>query len=121
MLELLLQSPPARRAAAQGAAAWSYKRQEVQSASPLQAILLAYEAAIAACLRQDLSRALEALTVLRGALDFARGGDIAARLQSLYLYCEARAREGRFGETAGILRELRDAWAQAGMAPAAGR
>jgi flagellin-specific chaperone FliS len=117
MLELLLQSPT-RPAPPQGAVAWSYKQQQVQGAGPLQAILLAYDAAIAACARQDLARALEALSVLRGALDFARGGEIASQLQALYLYCEETVRQRRFGESTKILRELREAWAQCAPAPA---
>ncbi len=117
MRQLLLQSPPLSPPPG-GAVAWSYKRQEVQGAGPLRAILLAYEAAIAACGRQELARALEALSLLRGALDFPRGGEMALRLQGLYLYCEEQVRRGRFGESAQILRELYGAWVRCSAGPA---
>lgn len=118
MLELLLQSPT-RPAPGQGTVAWSYRQQQVQGAGPLQSILLVYDAAVAACARQDLARALEALSILRGGLDFSQGGKIAARLQSLYLYCEAQVRRRQFDESRHILRELRNAWAECAATSAA--
>jgi len=118
MLELLLQ-PPTRSAPRQGSVAWSYRQQQVQGAGPLQSILLMYDAALAACARRDLARALEALSALRHALDFAQGGTIAAQLQNLYLYCEEKVRERNFDECKHILRELHEAWAQCAAPPAA--
>ncbi len=117
MIGLLLE-PPTRVKPRQGAVAWSYREQQVQGASPLQSILLVYDVALGACARQDLARALEALSVLRGALDFARGGEMATRLQSLYLYCEEQVRRRNFAECENILRELRSAWAQCAATPA---
>ena len=102
----------------QGAVAWSYRQQQVQSAGPLQSILLVYDAAIMACKRGDFVLALEALSVLRGALDFARGGEIAVQLQTLYLYCEEKVRRRKFDEPGRILRELREAWSQCVATPA---
>jgi flagellar secretion chaperone FliS len=115
---LLLESPP-RMLPRQGAVAWSYREQQVQGASPLQAILLVYDFALGACARKDLPRALEALSTLRGALDFVQGGDIACRLQSLYLYCEEQVRQRQYDACERILRELRAAWAQSATTPAA--
>lgn len=118
MIGLLLE-PPTRLTRRQGAVAWSYREQQIQGASPLQAILMVYDFALGACLRNDLTRALEALSVLRGGLDFAQGGEIALQLQSLYLFCEAQVRERQFDAAEHILRELRSAWAQCVGSPAA--
>jgi flagellin-specific chaperone FliS len=112
MIGLLLQQPPRREVPHRGGAAWTYRKQQVEGAGPLERILLVYDAALGACARQDLSRVLEALSALRAGLDFSGGGEIASRLLSLYLYCEEKARRRQFGETERILRELRGAWAQ---------
>lgn len=103
----------------QRAVAWSYRKQQVEGAGPLQGILLVYDAAVGACVRQDLARVLEALSFLRGTLDFAKGGEIATQLQSLYLYCEGQVRQCQFSECEHILRELREAWVQSAATPAA--
>jgi flagellar secretion chaperone FliS len=116
MNELLVEPPP-RLLRPQGAAAWSYREQQVQGASPLQAILLVYDFALGACARKELPRALEALSTLRGALDLSGGGEIAARLQVLYLYCEEQVRQRHFDGCERILRELRSAWAQCASTP----
>jgi flagellin-specific chaperone FliS len=79
-----------------------------------------YDAALGACGRQDLARTLEAVSLLRGSLDFSKGGEIAAQLQRLYLYCEERARQRKFTECEHILRELRKTWVQVAATPAAG-
>jgi flagellin-specific chaperone FliS len=118
MLGLLFE-PPTLQTRRQGAVAWSYREQQVQGASPLQAILLVYDFALGACVRKDLGRALEALSVLRGGLDFAQGGEIALQLQNLYLFCEAQVRTKKYDAAEHILRELRSAWAQCVGSPAA--
>ena len=115
----LLLEPPPRQVRQQGAVAWSYREQQVQGASPLQAILLVYDFALGACIRKELPRALEALSTLRGALDLSCGGEIAARLQVLYLYCEEQVRQRKFDGCERILRELRSAWAQCASTPVA--
>ena len=118
MIGLLLEPPtlPTRR---QGAVAWAYREQQLQGASPLQAILMVYDFAVGACVRKELARALDALSVLRGGLDFVQGGEIALQLQNLYLFCEAQVRERKFDAAEQILRELRSAWAQCVGSPAA--
>ncbi len=117
MIQLLLE-PPTRSKPPRGAAAWSYRQQQVQGAGPLQGILMVYDVAIVACARKDFARALEALTALRGGLDFEQGGEIAVQLQSLYLYCEEKVRQRKFTECEPILRELREAWSQSAPPPA---
>lgn len=117
MIETALPTPM-RGTPSRGSAAWAYRKHQVEGADPLQCILLAYDAALAACARQELGRALEALSVLRGGLDFSvGGGEMASRLLSIYLYCEDLARQGKLGEAGRILRELREAWAQAAGGP----
>ena len=90
----------------------TYRHQQVTSANPLQLILMAYDVAIAACGQRDLERAAEALNVLRNALDLEQG-QVAMDLFSLYLYVADLARMGEWGEAAGILRELMNAWIEA--------
>ena len=115
MNELLLERPNCPPPP-QGAVAWSYRQQQVEGAKPLERILLAYDATLAVCVRKDLRRTLEFLSMLRAGLDFSEGGDIARRLMSLYLYCEEQVRRKKFDECERILRELRKAWAQCGGA-----
>jgi flagellin-specific chaperone FliS len=111
-MNALLLQPRIPQVRTQGAVARSYRQQHVEGAGPLQGVLLVYDTAVGACGRLDMARALEALSILRGALDFAHGGEIAVQLQSLYLYCEDRIRSRHFAEPERILRELRSAWAQ---------
>ena len=118
MIGLLLERPTLPKRG-QGAVAWSYREQQLQGASPLQAILMVYDFALGACVRKDLARALEALSVLRGGLDFAQGGEIALQLQGLYLFCEKQVRERKFDAAEHVLRGLRSAWAQCVGSPAA--
>jgi flagellin-specific chaperone FliS len=118
MIGLLLEHPTLPKRG-RSAVAWSYREQQIQGASPLQAILMVYDFALGACVRKDLARALDALSVLRGGLDFAQGGEIALQLQGLYLFCETQVREKQFDVAEHVLRELRSAWAQCVGSPAA--
>ena len=114
----LLLQPPVLPVPQQGVVARSYRQHQVEGAGPLQGILLVYDTAMGGCARQDMARTLEALSVLRGALNFSQGGEIAVQLQSLYLYCEEKVRQRKFDECGQILRELRSAWAQCAGGPA---
>ncbi len=89
-----------------------YRYQEIMGASPIGLIVIAYDAAIAGCRRQDLARATRALSALRNSLSFEHG-EIASRLFALYVWCADLARDGKWGEAIEILGELRNAWAQA--------
>ncbi|MDQ6964289.1 MAG: flagellar export chaperone FliS [Mariprofundales bacterium] len=78
----------------------AYRGQQVQTSSPLELILLAYEVLICSLHRtmeaqkqQDFvaeslhaQQAIAAVTELMNGLDYDNGGDIAADLGSLYLY-----------------------------------
>ena len=59
--------------------------------------------------QQHLERFGQAVGVLQDSLDLSQGR-VATSLLSLYLYCGDLARQGRWGEAANILSELRDAW-----------
>lgn len=97
--------------------AWKYRQHQVEEATPLQRIGLVYDVALRACAQRDLMKLTRALRVLDDALDFSQG-EVANRLSRLYQYCADTARrgtydEGAYDEAAAVLRELRDAWAQA--------
>jgi len=89
----------------------SYKESQIMSATPLQLVLMAYDAALVACARRDLAKTTQAVNTLAKALDMNQG-DIAVRLYYLYQYCNDMARRGDFDEAARILRELAGAWIQ---------
>jgi flagellin-specific chaperone FliS len=93
-------------------AAQTYRINQVASASPLDLVLMAYDAALIGCAQRDLARTTEAITVLRNALDFSYDARIAMGLFRLYQYCAELARKGDYDQAAYLLRELRDAWAK---------
>jgi flagellar protein FliS len=89
-----------------------YRMNQINSASPLDLVLMTYDAALIACGQRDLERTTNALSVLRNALDFNYDADIAMGLFRLYQYCGDLARKGEYDEAAQVLRELRDTWVQ---------
>ncbi|MFQ5343188.1 MAG: flagellar export chaperone FliS [Anaerolineae bacterium] len=90
-----------------------YRQQQVVSSSPVERLLIVYDVALQACAQQRLERFGQAVGVLQDSLDLSQG-QVATSLLSLYLYCGDLARQGRWGEAAHILRELRDSWETAG-------
>jgi len=96
-----------------------YRERQVLTASPLERIVIVYDVALTGCAAGDNEKALRALSLLRGALDWEAAPEIAPRLQALYEFCEECIRRGDYDTPADILRELRGAWAQASrqMAP----
>lgn len=89
-----------------------YRYQEVMGASPIGLIIIAYDATIAACRRQDLEDTSRALSALRNSLNFEHP-EIASKLFALYVWCGDLSRAGKWGEAAGILDDLRTVWVQA--------
>ncbi len=66
-----------------------------------------------------IARAVAIVNGLRRDLDMERGGEISANLEALYEYMSRRLLEANVNndpavldEVAGLLREIRDAWAQ---------
>ncbi len=93
-------------------AAQTYRLNQICSATPLDLLLMAYDAALIGCAQRDLARTAEAVSVLRNALDFSYDPNIAMGLFRLYQYCAELARKGEYDRAAHLLRELRDTWAQ---------
>jgi flagellin-specific chaperone FliS len=89
-----------------------YREMHINSASPLQLILMAYDAAIIGCAQHDLKRTTESLKVLRNSLNFEQGQQVAWGLFRLYQYCADLARDEKYDEAAQVLRELVQAWVQ---------
>ena len=103
----------------------------VNSASPVQLIILLYDGAIGALATAKghmqemqfaekgrlISKATDIIEGLRAVLDFERGGEISNNLNALYEYMKHRLtlanlkndQEG-VGEVIRLLNELRDAW-----------
>jgi flagellin-specific chaperone FliS len=95
----------------QQAAIHTYRANQVNSASPLDLVLMAYDAALVGCGQRDLIRTTRALSALRNALDFSYDADTAMGLFRLYQYCADLARSGDYDTAADLLRELRNTWA----------
>jgi flagellar secretion chaperone FliS len=111
----------------------AYKQQSILTATPGQLVVMLYDGCLrflsqaALALRDGngteagrrLSRAEAIIDELLGTLDLERGGVIASRLQGIYVFCSRRLIEARAEQdaaavesVAGLLTELRDAWAQ---------
>ncbi|MEX0603773.1 MAG: flagellar export chaperone FliS [Marinobacter sp.] len=64
-----------------------------------------------------ISKAIEIIGGLRGFLDFEKGGELAAQLESLYDYMERTLFDanvkndiGKLDEVASLLRQVKDGW-----------
>lgn len=90
----------------------TYRMNQINGASTLDLVIMAYDAALIGCGQQDLERTTKALATLRDALDFSYDEEIAMGLFKLYQYCADLTRKGEYDEAAYLLRELRDAWMQ---------
>ena len=87
----------------------AYQSAQIFGASPMQLILIVYDAALAACGRRDRERARRAITELIAALNFDYE-EIAVPLFRLYEYCLSAVGSESFHEASKILRALKDAW-----------
>lgn len=90
----------------------TYRMNQVNAASPLDLLIMAYDVALTSAGQGDLARFTRAIGVLRDALDYSYDADVALGFFKLYQYCADLARKGEFDEAAGLIRELRDAWVQ---------
>jgi len=110
----------------------AYRESAVLSAQPEQLIVMLYDgarrflgqAAIAMgdgrveLAHRKLRRTEDILLHLREVLDMEQGGEIATRLQSIYLFCQSYLLKARLDRdpakidrVSAMLGELRDAWA----------
>ncbi|CAM3722970.1 flagellar export chaperone FliS [Parendozoicomonas haliclonae] len=67
----------------------------------------------------NISKAIELLGALRGALDLEVGGEVATNLANLYLFCSDSLMQAnrhndpqKIIDAAGIIREIKSAWDQ---------
>jgi flagellar secretion chaperone FliS len=116
----------------------AYQQQSIMTAPPERLVVMLYDGAIrfffqaAAALREDVRRtALERLDRgeaiidhLLATLDMS-AGEIAERLEGIYVFCKRLLREARTERDAdkvdlvrGYLSELRESWAQLAAAAA---
>lgn len=110
----------------------AYRESAVLSAQPEQLIVMLYDgarrflgqAAIAMgdgqveLAHRKLRRTEDILMHLREVLDMEQGGEIASRLQSIYMFCQSYLLKARLDrdpakidKVSAMLGELRDAWA----------
>lgn len=118
--------PPARGAAA-------YQQTQVQCGTPLELVVKLYDAAITNLVkareslatgdlrakRDAVSRAMAIVSELQSSLDLKDGGEIATRLDALYIYISGRILDFNVQRNVASLEEahrllvtLRDGWQQ---------
>ncbi len=88
-----------------------YRVQSVESASPVRLVVMALDAAVLACEKNDLARGTHIVGTLRDALNFDEQ-DAALGFFRLYQWVLECMRHGDWAEAAKVLRELREAWAE---------
>jgi flagellar protein FliS len=119
-------------------AARTYYQTQIQSQSPLELVVMLYDAALRfmqmaadgtrcrdlAAKREGMSRAMAILSELQNTLNLQEGGDVAKSLDGLYGYIGGRLIEANIkldpapiDEAIRLFRPLRDAWAQIAAAP----
>ncbi|GAP22519.1 flagellar export chaperone FliS [Leptolinea tardivitalis] len=86
-----------------------YRKQEVQTATPLHLVIMAYDLAIRSCDQKDMVTALKAVSALRDALDY-NYAEIAMNLLALYNWCLDCIRKQEYKQARQTLAELREAW-----------
>lgn len=89
----------------------AYLEQGIMTLNPLQLLIKAYDAGIAACNRKDEEKASIVLAELIDSLNFDQA-EISNSLFRLYEFCMREVKNGKFDATLKILKELRGAWLQ---------
>lgn len=89
----------------------AYLEQEITTLNPVQLLIKAYDAGIAACNRRDESKISEVLSELIDSLNFDYA-EIANSLFRLYEYCIREVKRGNYDIPLKILKELRQTWVQ---------
>ena len=119
---------------AQTSATQAYKESSVLTAPPEVLVVMLYDGALrflaraahafrgeggAAAAAKPLNKADAIIDELLVTLDHEKGGEVAERLQAIYVFCRRLLSEARLerdadkvDEVAKLLRELREAWAQ---------
>lgn len=117
----------------------SYKKTQVETATPLQLVVMLYDGAMAnvrvareAIATRDVAKKTQAvdkllaiLGELQGTLDMERGGDIAANLNALYTYfCEqvveasVKLEPAPLDNVLTLMTSIRSAWYEISKLPA---
>lgn len=117
----------------------AYQQQSVLTAPPGRLVVMLYDGCLrflnqaAYAMREDkprdadarLRRAEAIIDELLTTLDHKRGGEIASRLQGIYVFCRRHLLDARrandadmVDKVAELLGELRDAWAEIADRPA---
>ena len=120
----------------------AYRQQSILTATPGQLVVMLYDGCLrflhqaAYAMREDaprdadarLRRAEAIIDELLTTLDHKRGGEIASRLQGIYVFCRRHLLEARrandadmVDKVAELLGELREAWAEIADAGQAAR
>lgn len=89
----------------------AYSEQEIMTISPLQLLVKAYDAGIAACKGKDKEKASMVIAELIDSLNFDQA-EISNSLFRLYKYCMQEVKQGHFDVTLKIFKELRQSWEQ---------
>ena len=89
----------------------AYLEQEIMTLNPVQLLIKAYDAGIAACNRREESKASAVLVELIDSLNFDYA-EIADSLFRLYDFCMREIKRGNFDVTLKVLKELRETWVQ---------
>ena len=87
-----------------------YKKTDVESASPVRLVVMAYDLAIKGCDQKDFETSAKAVMALQRALDFDYA-EVAGGLLALYEWVMECLRARDFDAAKHTLMELRDAWA----------
>jgi flagellar protein FliS len=117
----------------------AYQQQSILTAPPERLVVMLYDGCLrflhqaAYAMREDkprdadarLKRAEAIIDELQTTLDHKRGGEIASRLQGIYVFCRRHLLDARrandadmVDKVAELLAELRDAWAEIADRPA---
>lgn len=92
---------------AHGAA--QYIQEDVEGASPIRLVIMAYDLAIQSCEKKDFDTSNKAVLALQNSLDFDFP-EAAGRLLSVYQWVGECLRKGDFEAAKNVLFELREAW-----------
>lgn len=111
----------------------AYQQQSILTAPPERLVVMLYDGCLrflnqaAYAMREDNAREADArlrraeaiIDELLSTLDHKRGGEIAGRLQGIYVFCRRHLLDARrandadmVDKVAELLAELRDAWAE---------
>jgi flagellin-specific chaperone FliS len=90
--------------------AMKYRQQDVETASPIRLVVMAYDLAIRSCDKKDVVTAIKAVDGLRRSLDYDYA-EVAVGLFSLYNWVIDCLGHNDFTSAKHTLMELRTAWA----------